>query len=61
MLEVGFNMRKWLFNLKELIEKIKVFEYGRGVEFINWLSELEEDEEIYVSVILGSNYEVNEE
>lgn len=34
MLEVGFNMRKWLFNLKELIEKIKVFEFGREVQFI---------------------------
>ena len=53
-------MRKWSSNLKDLIEKIKAFEYGRGVELINRLSELEEDEETYASATLGSNHEVNE-
>ena len=61
MLEAGFNMRKWSSNSKELIEKIKASEYGRGVEPINRLSELEEDEETYASATLGSNHEVNEE
>ncbi|XP_067017985.1 uncharacterized protein [Acropora muricata] len=45
----------------ELIEKIKASEYGRGVEPINRLSELEEDEETYASATLGSNHEINEE
>ena len=49
MLEAGFNMRKWSSNSKELIEKIKASEYGRGVEPINRLSKLEEDEETYAT------------
>ena len=61
MLEAGFNMRKWSSNSKQLIEKIKASEYGRGEEPINRLSELEEDEETYASATLGSNHEVNEE
>ena len=58
MLEAGFNMRIWSSDSKELIEKIKASEYGRGVEPINRLSELEEDEETYARPTLGSNPEV---